>query len=119
MALEEDDLANGNSSNNVIYGFNFTTALVESNSSRSVNVSLDEDDAAGVTGGGGGGEDLSTSIRYAVIVPILVACCLVTFCMNAYIIAAFPLIRNLSRVRKTTTKTRPTLVKTMEDFAIL
>ena len=43
-------------------------------------------------------EDLSKSVRYSVIVPILMVCCLITFCMNAYIIAAFPLIRNLSRV---------------------
>lgn len=43
--------------------------------------------------------DLSRSVRYAVVVPLLMAACLVTFLMNAVIIAAFPLIRNLSRVR--------------------
>lgn len=44
-------------------------------------------------------EDFSVSIRYTVFVPIFIAACLVTFLMNAVIIVAYPLVRNLSRVR--------------------
>ena len=37
-------------------------------------------------------------ITYTVFVPIFIAACVVTFVMNAVILAAFPFIRNLSRV---------------------
>ena len=43
--------------------------------------------------------ELRESLRYRVVVPLLIAACLVTFCMNAVIVVSFPLIRNLSRVR--------------------
>ena len=37
-------------------------------------------------------------ITYTVFVPIFIGACAVTFFMNAVILAAFPFIRNLSRV---------------------
>ena len=37
---------------------------------------------------------------YGVLVPTLISASGVTFLMNVYILMAFPLIRNLSRVRK-------------------
>ena len=52
-------------------------------------------------GGGGGGAsaaDPSKSFRYAVVVPVLVGLCVLTFFMNAAVAAAFPFIRHLSKV---------------------
>ena len=79
--------------------------VMGTNSHDNYNLTFVNETLEGGSGGGNGtgpgpGEDLGESICYSVIVPILIACCLITFCMNAYIIAAFPLIRNLSRVRE-------------------
>ena len=71
-----------------------STVAMNESSDGDVNITEGDDDHHADPG-----EDLSKSVRYSVIVPILMACCLITFCMNAYIIAAFPLIRNLSKAR--------------------
>ena len=44
---------------------------------------------------------VDAAFRYKYVVPVLIACCVVTFSINVVVIAAFPLVRNVSRVRKT------------------
>jgi len=43
-------------------------------------------------------EDLSKSLRYRLVVPLLMAACALTFSMNAVVLAAFPFVRHVSKV---------------------
>ena len=42
---------------------------------------------------------VDAAFRYKYVVPVLIASCVVTFGINVVVIVAFPLVRNVSRVR--------------------
>ena len=42
---------------------------------------------------------MDAAFRYKYVVPVLIASCVVTFGINLVVIVAFPLVRNVSRVR--------------------
>ena len=42
---------------------------------------------------------VDAAFRYKYVVPVLIASCVVTFGINLVVIVAFPLVRNVSRVR--------------------
>jgi hypothetical protein len=64
-------------------------------------VTLEEDDQLfNVTSESSEFDAATPSVGYTVFVPLFFGACIVTFLMNVIIIASFPFIRSLSRVRK-------------------